>query len=140
MNPEILGMNPKLFFYLRQNKYFGFERYPLYRKSVVLLNSNSREPFPHSGCRGLWIGRRLLLGGAFWQGLMMSGEGSSSFSALAKANKSGIEEVFKTVDWPEQFPFKKEDFEQFDESSDQFFLFLSEICHTYQRSCNLCPY
>ena len=38
LNPEILGMNPKLFFYLRQNKYFGFERYPLYRKSAVLLN------------------------------------------------------------------------------------------------------
>ena len=53
---------------------------------------------------------------------MMSGEGSSSFSSLSKANKSGIEEVFKTVDWPEQFPFKKEDFEQFDESSDQFFI------------------
>jgi len=104
-----------------QNKYFGFERYPLYRKSAVLLNSKSREPFSHSSCRGLWIDRRLLLGGAFWQGLMMSGEGSSSFSALAKANKSGIEEVFKTVDWPEQFPFKKEDFERFDESSDQNF-------------------
>ncbi|KAH9328290.1 hypothetical protein KI387_000398, partial [Taxus chinensis] len=53
-------------------------------------------------------------------GLAMAGEGSS-LSAIAKVKKSEIEEVLKNVDWPEQFPFKKESFDRFDESSDQTF-------------------
>lgn len=104
-----------------QNKCFGLKRYQLDRTSSFLLNSKSREPLPRSSCRSPWIGRRLLLRGAFWQGLTMAGQGSNSFSALAQAKGSGIEEVLKSVDWPEQFPFKKEDFERFDESSDQLF-------------------
>lgn len=104
-----------------QSKCSGFQRYALYRTSSSLLNSKFREPLPNSSGRGPWIGRRLLLGGALSQGFMMAGEGSSSFPALAKAKNSEIEEVLKNVDWPEQFPFKKEVFERFDESSDQVF-------------------
>lgn len=53
-------------------------------------------------------------------GFLMAGE-RSSFSAIARMKKSEIEEVLKNVDWPEQFPFKKEDFDRFDESADQTF-------------------
>ncbi|VVA10374.1 PREDICTED: class I SAM-dependent methyltransferase [Prunus dulcis] len=70
--------------------------------------------------------RRLVLGlgVSFWAQLMnMSGAvGGKSFTASARL-KSGpsFEEMLKNVEWPEQFPFKEEDFKRFDESSDQLF-------------------
>ncbi|KAL6274509.1 hypothetical protein ACE6H2_025201 [Prunus campanulata] len=70
--------------------------------------------------------RRLVLGlgVSFWAQLMnMSGAvGGKSFTASARL-KSGpsFEEILKNVEWPEQFPFKEEDFKRFDESSDQLF-------------------
>ncbi|XP_020521658.1 uncharacterized protein LOC18432221 isoform X3 [Amborella trichopoda] len=42
------------------------------------------------------------------------------FSAFARP-KSPINEVLKNVEWPEKFPFKEEDFQRFDESSDSLF-------------------
>ncbi|KAF9614004.1 hypothetical protein IFM89_014804 [Coptis chinensis] len=47
---------------------------------------------------------------------MASGSGEKSFLASAR-QKGVIEEVFKDVEWPEQFPFKEEDFQRFDEYS-----------------------
>ncbi|GAA0170956.1 hypothetical protein LIER_25106 [Lithospermum erythrorhizon] len=46
--------------------------------------------------------------------------GSKSFIASAR-QKGTIEQVLKNVEWPEQFPFKEEDFQRFDESSDAVF-------------------
>ncbi|KAG9144081.1 hypothetical protein Leryth_013732 [Lithospermum erythrorhizon] len=40
--------------------------------------------------------------------------GSKSFIASAR-QKGTIEQVLKNVEWPEQFPFKEEDFQRFDE-------------------------
>ncbi|CAI9100559.1 OLC1v1037685C1 [Oldenlandia corymbosa var. corymbosa] len=62
------------------------------------------------------------LGVSFWSQFMsMAGYlGSNSFLASAR-QKGVIEEVLKNVDWPEQFPFKEEDFQRFDESADSYF-------------------
>ncbi|KAJ8433953.1 hypothetical protein Cgig2_001882 [Carnegiea gigantea] len=68
--------------------------------------------------------RRLVLGigvSSWIQFITMFGApNGSSFLASAR-QKSGIEEVLKDVQWPEQFPFKDEDFQRFDESSDSLF-------------------
>ncbi|XP_059634838.1 uncharacterized protein LOC132277114 [Cornus florida] len=68
--------------------------------------------------------RRLVLGlgAAFWvQFMSMDGNiGGKSFIASAR-QKGEIEEVLKNVEWPEQFPFKEEDFQRFDESPDPLF-------------------
>ncbi|TXG61549.1 hypothetical protein EZV62_012912 [Acer yangbiense] len=65
--------------------------------------------------------RRLVLGlgAAFWSQFMgMAGNvGAKSFIASAR-QKGAVEQVLKNVDWPEQFPFKEEDFQRFDETSD----------------------
>ncbi|XP_031494476.1 uncharacterized protein LOC116260347 [Nymphaea colorata] len=72
----------------------------------------------------LWVSRRLIVGGGGVLPLVMmvmgGGEGSP-FSAYARPKKSEIEEVLKNVEWPEKFPFKDEDFQRFDESSDSLF-------------------
>ncbi|KAH9606357.1 hypothetical protein KSS87_023347 [Heliosperma pusillum] len=44
----------------------------------------------------------------------------NSFLASARS-KSAIDQVFKDYQWPEQFPFKDEDFQRFDESADTVF-------------------
>ncbi|KAK1289415.1 hypothetical protein QJS10_CPB18g00816 [Acorus calamus] len=50
------------------------------------------------------------------------GDRSSSFSASARPmGTSPVEQVLKNVEWPEEFPFKAEDFSRFDESSDSVF-------------------
>ncbi|GMQ06152.1 hypothetical protein CsSME_00050849 [Camellia sinensis var. sinensis] len=68
--------------------------------------------------------RRVVLGigAAFWaQFMSMAGNtGFKSFAASAR-QKSAIEQVLKNVEWPEQFPFKEEDFQRFDESPDTSF-------------------
>uniref|UniRef100_A0A5B7BEB3 Methyltransferase type 11 domain-containing protein n=1 Tax=Davidia involucrata TaxID=16924 RepID=A0A5B7BEB3_DAVIN len=68
--------------------------------------------------------RRLLLGfgASVWaQFMSMDGNiGGKSFIASAR-QKGEIEKVLKNVEWPEQFPFKEEDFQRFDESPDSFF-------------------
>ncbi|XP_059284331.1 uncharacterized protein LOC132037744 isoform X2 [Lycium ferocissimum] len=73
------------------------------------------------GCR---IPRRVVLGigVSFWcQFMNMAGNvGGKSFMASAR-QKGAIEQVLKNVEWPEQFPFKDEDFQRFDESSDTLF-------------------
>ncbi|KAK6784271.1 hypothetical protein RDI58_017725 [Solanum bulbocastanum] len=73
-------------------------------------------------CRN--IHRRLILGigVSLWSQFMsMAGNvGAKSFVASAR-QKGAIEQVLKNVEWPEQFPFKDEDFQRFDESSDTLF-------------------
>ncbi|KAI6681957.1 hypothetical protein NL676_035838 [Syzygium grande] len=68
--------------------------------------------------------RRLVfvLGASFWaQSMATSGAfGGKSFLASARPSSS-VEQVLRNVEWPEQFPFKEEDFQRFDESSDSLF-------------------
>lgn len=68
--------------------------------------------------------RRLILGlgVSFWaQFMSMAGAvGGNSFVASAR-QKSAVEEILKNAEWPEQFPFKEEDFQRFDESPDPLF-------------------
>lgn len=73
-------------------------------------------------CRN--IHRRLVLGIgiSLWSQFMSMADniGAKSFVASAR-QKGAIEQVLKNVEWPEQFPFKDEDFQRFDESSDTLF-------------------
>lgn len=46
--------------------------------------------------------------------------GGKSFLASAR-QKSEVDKILENVDWPEQFPFKEEDFQRFDESPDTVF-------------------
>ncbi|XP_022946465.1 uncharacterized protein LOC111450516 [Cucurbita moschata] len=69
--------------------------------------------------------RRLVLGLgiSFWSQFMnMSGSlvGAKSFVASAR-QKNAVDEVLKNVEWPEQFPFREEDFQRFDETPDSDF-------------------
>ncbi|XP_061995043.1 uncharacterized protein LOC133712938 isoform X2 [Rosa rugosa] len=87
---------------------------PNLAKVVSKWNSGGRAP------------RRLVLGlaASFWAQLMnMSGAiGGKAFTASARL-KSGpsFEEILKNVDWPEQIPYKPEDFQRYDESPDTLF-------------------
>ncbi|KAJ3695008.1 hypothetical protein LUZ60_000385 [Juncus effusus] len=49
--------------------------------------------------------------------------GSRSLVASARFNQgiSPVEQILKNVEWPEEFPFKEEDFSRFDESPDSLF-------------------
>ncbi|CAI0405807.1 unnamed protein product [Linum tenue] len=78
-----------------------------------------------NGSRFATARRRLVIGvgGASFLSLFvgMAGEfGGKRFVASAR-QKGAVEEVLKNVDWPEQFPFKEEDFQRYDESSDSVF-------------------
>nr|QTZ19544.1 S-adenosyl-L-methionine-dependent methyltransferases superfamily [Bixa orellana] len=68
--------------------------------------------------------RRLVLGlgASFWaQYMSMSGAFTGkSFIASARL-KTNVDEILKNAEWPEQFPFKEEDFQRFDESPDSLF-------------------
>ncbi|KAI8553549.1 hypothetical protein RHMOL_Rhmol05G0024900 [Rhododendron molle] len=82
--------------------------------SRTLKNRNSGRRTP----------RRLVLGigAALWGQFMSMAGNSGSKSFLASARQKGaVEQVLKNVEWPEQFPFKEEDFQRFDESPDTLF-------------------
>lgn len=68
--------------------------------------------------------RRVVLGIgiSFWSQLMnMAGNfGAKSFVASAR-QKGAVEKVLENMEWPEQFPFKDEDFQRFDETADSLF-------------------
>lgn len=73
-------------------------------------------------CRN--IPRRVVLGIgiSLWSQFMSMAGNLSGKSFVASARQEGaIEQVLKNVEWPEQFPFKDEDFQRFDESSDTLF-------------------
>lgn len=70
--------------------------------------------------------RRMVLGlGAsfFSQFLTMAGAvGRKPFIAFARITGGpSVDEILKNVEWPEQFPFKEEDFQRFDETPDSMF-------------------
>ncbi|KAJ7973716.1 S-adenosyl-L-methionine-dependent methyltransferase [Quillaja saponaria] len=70
--------------------------------------------------------RRLVLGlgpSFLAQFMSMVGTvGGKTFIASASLKgASSVEEILKNAEWPEQFPFKEEDFQRFDESSDSLF-------------------
>ncbi|KAK0570763.1 hypothetical protein LWI29_006074 [Acer saccharum] len=83
--------------------------------SKAALKKKSDRGFNLKSPRRLVLG----LGAAFWSQFMgMAGNvGAKSFIASAR-QKGAVEQVLKNVDWPEQFPFKEEDFQRFDETSD----------------------
>ncbi|KAK1365293.1 Cytidine deaminase-like [Heracleum sosnowskyi] len=80
-------------------------------KRVGLFNQNKRP-------RRVVLG----LGATFWaQFFNMAGNfGGKSFLASARP-KSEVDKILENVEWPEQFPFKEEDFQRFDESPDTVF-------------------
>ncbi|KAJ4899335.1 S-adenosyl-L-methionine-dependent methyltransferases superfamily protein [Raphanus sativus] len=58
-----------------------------------------------------------------WMMNNMSGSilGGKSFIASRGSEPSPVEQALSKVEWPENFPFKEEDFQRFDESSDSTF-------------------
>ncbi|CAL0332216.1 unnamed protein product [Lupinus luteus] len=77
---------------------------------------------------GVKAPRRVVLGfGAsfFSQFMSMAGAvigSSNSFIASARIKgSSSVDQILKNVEWPEQFPFKEEDFQRYDESPDSVF-------------------
>ncbi|XP_010447839.1 PREDICTED: uncharacterized protein LOC104730377 isoform X1 [Camelina sativa] len=96
--------------------------------SALSLLTTASKPFHR------WIRassrRRLVLGGfggaSLWMmnnNNNMSGSfGGKSFIASARqTNPSPVEQALNKVDWPDTFPFKEEDFQRYDESSDSTF-------------------
>ncbi|KAI3742104.1 hypothetical protein L1987_59784 [Smallanthus sonchifolius] len=67
------------------------------------------------------VPRRLVLGiGVYFWAQFMSMAGANSIIASART-KGAVEQIFENVEWLQQFPFKDEDFQRFDESSDLIF-------------------
>ncbi|XVF49025.1 hypothetical protein PTKIN_Ptkin03bG0235800 [Pterospermum kingtungense] len=85
--------------------------------SVSCLSSKLRKW--NNGGR---LPRRLVigLGSSFWAQYTNMAGNTKSFMASAR-QKGEIEQVLQNVEWPEQFPFKDEDFQRFDESPDSLF-------------------
>lgn len=70
------------------------------------------------------VPRRLVfrIGVSFWAQFMSMAGKSDTASFIASARTKGaVEKILQNVEWPEQFPFKEEDFQRFDESSDLVF-------------------
>ncbi|KAK9274641.1 hypothetical protein L1049_021892 [Liquidambar formosana] len=68
--------------------------------------------------------RRLILGlgASFWAQFMSMNDRVGGKSFVASARQTGaVEQTLKNVEWPEQFPFKDEDFQRFDETPDSLF-------------------
>ncbi|XP_063937816.1 uncharacterized protein LOC108193143 isoform X2 [Daucus carota subsp. sativus] len=98
--------------------------------SILIFNSISLPQFSNKLSKRVGLfnynkrPRRVVLGlgVAFWaQFLNMAGHfGGKSFLASAR-QKSEVDKILENVEWPEQFPFKEEDFQRFDESPDTVF-------------------
>ncbi|KAL7167918.1 hypothetical protein ACSBR2_038368 [Camellia fascicularis] len=88
------------------------------------LPKTLKKKYKNRASSGYRTPRRVVLGigAAFWaQFMSMAGNtGFKSFAASAR-QKGAVEQVLKNVEWPEQFPFKEEDFQRFDESPDTSF-------------------
>ncbi|KAL8464039.1 hypothetical protein ACS0TY_033825 [Phlomoides rotata] len=67
--------------------------------------------------------RRVVLGIGVSFLMNMAAASAKSFiaSSAAQKEKGAIDKVLENVEWPEQFPFKEEDFQRFDESPDTLF-------------------
>ncbi|KAJ4825452.1 hypothetical protein Tsubulata_010613 [Turnera subulata] len=103
-------------------------RPPTVVNSVSCLSGPGGRKRNWNNTTGFRAPRRLVLGlgASFWAqfasmaGVGGGGGGGRQFVASAR-QKSAIEEVLKNMEWPEQFPFKEEDFQRFDESPDSQF-------------------
>lgn len=106
--------------------------YSLFNPSSHL--SNAKPPRNWTGVSRNRTSRRLVLclGTSLWSQFMDNLTGNftgKSFLASAR-QKSGIEEVLKNVEWPEQFPYSREDFQRYDESPDtQFYDYPRFVTH-----------
>ncbi|KAJ4953078.1 hypothetical protein NE237_029910 [Protea cynaroides] len=104
-------------------------RRPVLAGAVLSTATNAFAPNPTLRVKkwssGIGTPRRLVLGfGALFLGQFMSMADRPGQSFLASARQQGassVEQVLRNVEWPEQFPFKEEDFQRFDESPDSLF-------------------
>ncbi|XP_002977620.2 uncharacterized protein LOC9639367 [Selaginella moellendorffii] len=84
----------------------------------------SRSPTPSSRASASlaprFLRRALLGAAAAAAGIMEPQGGDPAFAARSK-KRSEAEEILRNVVWPEEFPFKKEDFQRYDESPDTLF-------------------
>ncbi|WJX30306.1 hypothetical protein P8452_18862 [Trifolium repens] len=95
---------------------------PHHPRTIVASSScsllNSRTLFKN-------VPRRMLLGfgaSSLTFSHFMSTSGVKSFIASARITSGpSVDQILKNVEWPEQFPFKDEDFQRYDESSDSTF-------------------
>ncbi|XP_062219457.1 uncharacterized protein LOC133919167 isoform X2 [Phragmites australis] len=94
------------------------------RRACAVAPCALRAPVPPQAARP----RRVFLGlsAAFiHQVARMASDCASSRSFVAGARPrqgvSPVEQILKSVEWPDEFPFKPEDFSRFDESSDTLF-------------------
>ncbi|KAE8658180.1 cytidine deaminase-like [Hibiscus syriacus] len=92
----------------------------IHARAVRSVSSLSSKLKKWNNCSRL--PRRLVvgLGASFWTQFMNVAGNSKSFMASARL-KSSVEQALQNVEWPEQFPFKEEDFQRFDESPDSLF-------------------
>ncbi|KAL9443750.1 hypothetical protein AB3S75_017015 [Citrus x aurantiifolia] len=91
-----------------------------YSTSLSCVSGVSKK----SDCRRFKASRRLVvgLGAAFCSQFMTMAGTLGANSLIASARQRGaVEQVLKDVQWPEQFSFKEEDFQRFDESPDSLF-------------------
>ncbi|KAF7813920.1 biotin synthesis protein BioC [Senna tora] len=95
--------------------------------SLGAVFSCSPSPALKKWNRGPQTPRRMVLGLAssfLLQFMTMAATRRSTSSFVASARikaTSSLDELLKNVEWPEQFPFKDEDFQRFDESPDSLF-------------------
>ncbi|XP_031093941.1 LOW QUALITY PROTEIN: uncharacterized protein LOC115998498 [Ipomoea triloba] len=111
--PDLGGVYPSLPATTAISVNFASENHVPRASGVVV---GKRRVFGYKTTRRVVLGTGL----SFWSQLMAGNLGGKSFMAYARQN-GAIEQVLKNVDWPEQFPFKEEDFQRFDESSDSLF-------------------
>ncbi|KAJ6331071.1 hypothetical protein OIU76_009629 [Salix suchowensis] len=92
--------------------------YPCRLPTIHTRAANSVSESQRKWKIGFKAPRRLVLGlgASFWSQFMsMPGRARGKYHIALARQKGVIEEVLKNVDWPQQFPFKEEDFQRFDE-------------------------
>ncbi|KAL8040342.1 hypothetical protein ABFX02_10G091400 [Erythranthe guttata] len=90
----------------------------IYHPATKILSSSLPRIGEHRQSRRLVLG----FGVSFLSQFTNMSHGAKSFTAFAARQKGAVEKkVLENVEWPEQFPFKDEDFLRFDESPDTTF-------------------
>ncbi|KAI7740343.1 hypothetical protein M8C21_009416 [Ambrosia artemisiifolia] len=87
----------------------------------TIINSCTQLSRTLKRSKNLRLSRRLVLGiGVSSWAQFMNMSTTNSIIASART-KGAVDHILENVEWPEQFPFKDEDFQRFDESSDLVF-------------------
>ncbi|GKB35953.1 S-adenosyl-L-methionine-dependent methyltransferases superfamily protein [Tanacetum coccineum] len=82
--------------------------------STTLVNNNKSRYYP--------VRRRLVFGiGVSFLSQFTNMSGFANSIIASARTKGSVDKVLENVEWPEQFPFRDEDFQRFDESSDLVF-------------------